>query len=253
MYEAVTGQVPFDGNTFNELMFKIVLSEPPKLSEAVPDLDPKFADIINRAMARELDDRFASAAQLMQTLDAYLSGAPSATALAVPAGRAPSLTGAVDTGAGWADTNSDVSVPKRSIAPIVAAAVLGGVLVLGAGAFAAFKLMGTSDGVEPGAGAASAEGLQAPNLDKPLAGTPATPKPPGQVAETPEPVVAVAPTASAAPQADDPVQPAPQRKPVVAKRVVPKPAPVKAAPKPIAPSQPKPKPKPKSTPTDFGY
>src|SRR5688572_29264011 len=75
MYEAVTGRVPFDGNTFNELMFKIVLSDPPKLSEVVPDLDPAFAAIINKAMARELDQRFASATQLRQAIDDYLGGA----------------------------------------------------------------------------------------------------------------------------------------------------------------------------------
>jgi serine/threonine-protein kinase len=93
MYEAVTGQVPFDGNTFNELMFKIVLSEPPKLSEAAPELDPNFAAIINKAMARELDDRYASSAQLMQALDEYLAGAPAAAhapAHPVPEARAGS-------------------------------------------------------------------------------------------------------------------------------------------------------------------
>ena len=39
LYEAVTGQVPFDAKSFNELLFKIVLSTPPSPLSIVPDLD----------------------------------------------------------------------------------------------------------------------------------------------------------------------------------------------------------------------
>ena len=46
MYEAVTGQVPFEAATFNQLMFKIVLSDVPTPESIVPDLDPAFASII---------------------------------------------------------------------------------------------------------------------------------------------------------------------------------------------------------------
>ena len=45
LYEAVTGQVPFDASTFNELLFKIVLSDSPPPQSIVPDLDPAFASI----------------------------------------------------------------------------------------------------------------------------------------------------------------------------------------------------------------
>src|SRR5689334_8162821 len=39
MFEAVTGQVPFEAATFNQLMFKIVLSDVPTPESVVPDLD----------------------------------------------------------------------------------------------------------------------------------------------------------------------------------------------------------------------
>src|SRR5688572_21576515 len=42
MYECVTGALPFDAATFNELLFKIVLSEPPAARTIVPDLDAEF-------------------------------------------------------------------------------------------------------------------------------------------------------------------------------------------------------------------
>jgi len=254
MYEAVTGRVPFDGNTFNELMFKIVLSDPPKLSEAVPDLDPEFAAIINKAMARELDDRYASAAQLRQTLDDYLGGArvsqvqlPAAVAPAV--GALPSSEAQNQTRATWANTNADV-VPKRSGAPLVAAAVVAGLLVLGGGAFAAFKLMGS--GTDSGAAAALAP---APSAEPPAP----APEPAAKVAPAPasEPAPAApaiaepAPSASAAPAAAaaTPAPVAEAQKPATQRVVAAKPAARPAAGKPAA----APAVKPKLKTTDFGY
>jgi len=253
MYEAVTGRVPFDGNTFNELMFKIVLSDPPKLSEAVPDLDPEFAAIINKAMARELDDRYASAAQLRQTLDDYLGGArasqvqlPAAVAPAV--GTAPSNTAQSQTRATWANTNADV-VPKRSGAPLVAAAVVGGLLVLGGGAFAAFKLMGSS--TDSGAAAALAPAASASAAPEPVAKVAPAAAPVSVPAPAPAAIAEPAPSASVAPPAvaTAPVPEAP--KPAAQRVAAAKPLPRSAAPaaKPAA----APAAKPKAKATDFGY
>src|SRR6187402_208690 len=58
MYEAITGRVPFDAGTFNQLMFKIVLEEVPPPETIVPDLDPAFSSIIARSMTRDLLQRF---------------------------------------------------------------------------------------------------------------------------------------------------------------------------------------------------
>ncbi len=89
MFEAVTGQVPFDASTFNELMFKIVLSEVPAPESVVPGLDPAFASIVSKAMARDANVRFQSTEEFIRALDAWLShGAavalPSATNAAAP-------------------------------------------------------------------------------------------------------------------------------------------------------------------------
>jgi len=71
LYECVTGHVPFDGETFNQLMFKIVLSEPPPLLETVPDLDPAFASIILKAMARDVSQRFQTADEFSKAIAAW--------------------------------------------------------------------------------------------------------------------------------------------------------------------------------------
>jgi serine/threonine protein kinase len=68
LYEAITGQLPFAAETFNELLFRIVLESPPPAETYVPDLDPEFAAIIRRAMAREPGERFQTAADFRSTL-----------------------------------------------------------------------------------------------------------------------------------------------------------------------------------------
>ncbi len=71
-YECVTGQVPFSAQTFNELLFKIVLETPPPIESFVTDLDPDFASIVRKAMAREPNQRFQTAADLQQALSDWL-------------------------------------------------------------------------------------------------------------------------------------------------------------------------------------
>jgi serine/threonine-protein kinase len=69
MFEAITGQVPFDAKSFNELLFKIVLSTPPSALTLVPDLDPAFASIISKGMARDVEHRFQTATQFAEAID----------------------------------------------------------------------------------------------------------------------------------------------------------------------------------------
>ncbi|TKC98367.1 serine/threonine protein kinase [Polyangium fumosum] len=71
LYQATTGQVPFRAETFNELLFKIALELPPPPQQFVPDLDPEFSLIIQRAMAREQVHRFQSCAEFKETLLAW--------------------------------------------------------------------------------------------------------------------------------------------------------------------------------------
>jgi eukaryotic-like serine/threonine-protein kinase len=201
MYEALAGRVPFDGNTFNELMFKIVLSEPPPLQSICPDIDPRLAQIVSTAMARELDARFASAAQLMQALDAWAQGAsmypavpsahvahatvPSVSApLAQSGGGLPNTTPQFNTGGSWATSQADTPRPAshKKAAFILAGASL---LVMAGVAFGAYKVVA-------GRSAASASSAL-PTTSVAVAELP-------QASPVPVPVAAVAePGASAVP------------------------------------------------------
>jgi serine/threonine-protein kinase len=78
LYECVTGQVPFFAETFNELIFKIVLEAPLPAESFVPDLDPHFAAILRRAMARDAGERFQSALEFQHALGQWLMRSPAA-------------------------------------------------------------------------------------------------------------------------------------------------------------------------------
>ena len=71
LYQATTGQVPYQAETFNELLFKIVLEVAPPPQTYVTDLDPEFAGIILKAMAREPDLRFQSCAEFAAALHSF--------------------------------------------------------------------------------------------------------------------------------------------------------------------------------------
>ncbi|MBW2529278.1 MAG: protein kinase [Deltaproteobacteria bacterium] len=72
LYECITGQKPFDAGTFNELIFKIVLETPPPPEQFVPNLDPAFSRVVRKAMARPVDDRYQSAAEMREALSVWL-------------------------------------------------------------------------------------------------------------------------------------------------------------------------------------
>ena len=84
LYESVTGRLPFEGESFNDLMFKIALSDAPSPLTLVPSLDPDFASLINRAIAREPADRFATAQEFADALDEWMRRNALTETLALP-------------------------------------------------------------------------------------------------------------------------------------------------------------------------
>jgi eukaryotic-like serine/threonine-protein kinase len=237
LYEAVTGRVPFDAGTFNQLMFKIVLSEVPPPESVVPDLDPAFSSIIARSMTRDLTHRFQTTTEFIQALDSWMR---SGTAVSVPpaadaaaagmalAGGAPrsamgsqtnlnrGVTGPGTSG-NWASSQPDVApaLPKKSNAGLIASLAVVGVVIMGGAAFGAYSVLGNrgdkkaepeaalSASAHPNVPAAAAEAAAAPapapaNAD--VAPTPASPTPavPDATAAAPS-ASAAAPEAAAAP------------------------------------------------------
>jgi serine/threonine-protein kinase len=258
MFEAVTGQVPFDAATFNQLMFKIVLADVPRPETLVPGLDPAFASIISKAMARDMNQRFQSTDDFIRALDDWMqrgtavtvppTADPAAAAL-IPAGARAALSSKSQVGQGagtggtWATSQPGEELPvKKGPSPALIAGVVIGMLLLGgAGAYAMLGGKKASD--EP-----VAAGSAPPS--PPPSGVDARPSapldPPVQVTAAPvasdSPPPTTSATASASPSATAAVAGKPGSKPV---------RPVSGT-KPGAKPAPKPGAKPGSTP-DFGY
>jgi serine/threonine-protein kinase len=97
LYEAITGEVPFNADTFNELLFKIVLEQARPVEQVVPDIDPAFAAIVNKSMGREPASRFQTAREFQEALEQWMAGAGPQLAAALnaprPAQHAPMGTG----------------------------------------------------------------------------------------------------------------------------------------------------------------
>jgi serine/threonine-protein kinase len=212
MFEASTGRVPFEAASFNRLMFKIALDEVPKPEVIRPELDPAFASLISKAMARDRDQRFQTADDFMKALDDWLSrGAavsvpssadPAAKSLIEPRSSSELAAGHIGkTGRSWATTQVD-SIPVRRSRRGLALA-LGGLLVaLGAGAVIALR----SGGEKPSAPAeatvadATAAPAAAPVPPAQRVVQPASPEP-TLSAPTPEPEPSTTPAPNPLPKA----------------------------------------------------
>jgi eukaryotic-like serine/threonine-protein kinase len=80
LYEALTGQKPFGGPTPVAVAQAVVAGEHRPLSDLRPDVDPPLADAVERAMSRDPEKRFPSAA----TMAAALSVLPPTMAAPIP-------------------------------------------------------------------------------------------------------------------------------------------------------------------------
>ena len=78
MYEAATGQVPFQGDDAITVALKQVNEQPKPPSQLNPNVDPQLEAIILKCMQKRPDDRFQSANELYRVLRDYLAGRTSA-------------------------------------------------------------------------------------------------------------------------------------------------------------------------------
>ena len=259
-FEALTGKVPFDGTTFNELMFKIVLSEAPDPEELVVGLDPAFSAIVRRAMHRDAARRFQNTEEFLAALERW---SPMARTVSdgtpfMVQGYGPDAVAAAEAGNGsslpptlprHAIEGPPAGVPlKRSPLLLVGGAVLAaGIVVL---------LMLSLGGEDSDAAAESSAAI--PSVVTPQAAPPPplppAPAPPVAVTPAPPPPAPAPPPPAPAPpppKASTVSKPsAPTAKPAAAKPAAAKPAPTTTTPTPTAPA-------PKAAKTkgtrDFGY
>jgi len=112
-YRLITGELPFEGSSLQETLAKRLTDAPRPLVESRPgDYPAGLQGILDRALARQVDQRYASVAEFAAAVDALVEGeqAPTRRIEAAPAGGIPatrrhpvtrSRRSAVLWGTGW--------------------------------------------------------------------------------------------------------------------------------------------------------
>ncbi len=184
LYEMLTCRRPFDGDTFNELLIKIV-TEPFTPPRAIKDDIPANVEaIVLRAMSRSRDDRYADAAAMRHAVAEARLGISEVTAT-----RLPTMATATGRETPFASTLS--SGPQRPHASGGLKVALGAVaaLVVVGGVVASIAMSGDDAGTSDPATTFTASRATAASL------LPATAMP-----RTSAPQVAALPMGSAAPE-----------------------------------------------------
>jgi tRNA A-37 threonylcarbamoyl transferase component Bud32 len=133
LWELLTGDVPFPGDNFVAVALRHINEEPPSLLELRPDVPPRLAAAVDRALAKDPRDRFPSmeafAAELRACLAELETFDPERTLVSMPAVLSPRPPRRLPR-----------SRPRRrwrrplafaAVAAVAAAAVVAGILGLG--------------------------------------------------------------------------------------------------------------------------
>lgn len=68
MYEMLTGKMAFKGATVTDVIVSLVEHQPPPLSECLPEAPPRLGKILNRAIAKNREDRYQTIDELLDDL-----------------------------------------------------------------------------------------------------------------------------------------------------------------------------------------
>jgi serine/threonine protein kinase len=71
LYEMFTGRVPFDDDDTARLVQRVISEPAPRVETLRPDLPPELRDILDRAIAKDPEARFADAAALADAIAAF--------------------------------------------------------------------------------------------------------------------------------------------------------------------------------------
>ena len=126
LYEAVTGQLPFDGPDAVSVALKQVNDLPVPPREINPDIDPGLEAIILKAMAKHPAERFATANDMRLVLNDYLAGRPvnvgggftSAETRVIGAVGAAGAGAAMGAGMGMAAADGTQVMPAGAVKPV---------------------------------------------------------------------------------------------------------------------------------------
>ncbi|MFC1672310.1 serine/threonine-protein kinase, partial [Planctomycetota bacterium] len=123
LYHMVTGVVPFDGDTAAVVMTKHLTEQLPSPRSKNPDLSPGMCRLIEKMMAKDAADRYASPTELIQDISKVARGG-------VPVGVKPKREAAGDD-----ERRKAAPVPRRFSSELFWGTVVVGVILIGIVAF----------------------------------------------------------------------------------------------------------------------
>ena len=71
MYNALCRRLPYSGANYNAMTYAILHDDPPPLRELLPGLDPGLVAVVERAMARDPEQRYTTAKDMGRALDPW--------------------------------------------------------------------------------------------------------------------------------------------------------------------------------------
>lgn len=119
LYESVSGKVPHDGSSYNELIINKVTKDPAPLSSVKPEIPGAFAAVVMRALSRDPSARFSSMVELRDALVASLGGQVEAPMMTGPHPALPASSADRDAGTAPA-------LPRSKLEPSLAVTVASG-------------------------------------------------------------------------------------------------------------------------------
>jgi serine/threonine protein kinase len=154
LYEMVTGRRAFDGDSTIATLSAILRDDPKPMSEVAPDVPQQLADVIDRCLRKEVDDRFQTMREVQGALSVLKresdsgslystrsSGAMATTVIMPNAPGPKSATGTQPPVSKEAAANPATAVPPTATIPPVAAKkssnsilIVGAIIVVLAGA-----------------------------------------------------------------------------------------------------------------------
>ena len=221
LYQLLTGERPFEGG-MSAIMHKALNTDPPLPSQITVTCPTAFDGVVRKAMAKRPEDRFQSATEFLEALQAAAAGRPLAGAAAAEAddseatmvapsarrtaGSAAAATPPARPAATRPAAGAVTAAPKGSALPMIAAAVVVVLVLLGGGGWF-FLLRGPSPATQVATNNTPAtSGAPATTSAPATSGTPATAGTPAT--NTPATTNAPAPTNPPAP-ANTPAPPTP--------------------------------------------
>lgn len=76
LFEMLTGDVPFPGDNYNEVLANILLKDPPDIAEYRVDLPEEVKAILHKALQRDRNERYESAEDMLSHLISFLPEKP---------------------------------------------------------------------------------------------------------------------------------------------------------------------------------